>query len=224
VGGRYGSVFERDLGTRYQWRPTANEREPPLNSAESSADVEHAVLSHLDAAYNLTYWLIGDGVEAHDIVQEAVLGTLKQYDARGENRKIWLLKIVRRNCYRLIRARAKTEAIGPDAENRPDLGQGPALRATGRGLSALDLRLIEESGWQLIQALPVIYREALILREIERLSYEEIGLLAAIPVATVMSRLSQARAMLLQQVSRRRDASVRSAGDERLGSLAVRQT
>jgi RNA polymerase sigma factor (sigma-70 family) len=195
-----------------------------LNTAEGSANVEHAVLSHLDAAYNLAYWLIGNGVDAHDIVQEAVLGALKQSDARGENHKVWLLKIVRRNCYRLIRAREKTEAIGPGAENRSDLGQEPVRRATGRGLSDLDLRLIEESGWQLIPALPIIYREALILREIERLSYEEISVLAAIPVGTVRSRLSHARALLLQQVSSRRDASVRSAGDERLGSLALRQT
>ena len=97
--------------------------------------------------------------------------------------------------------------MSPDEEGHLNPEHERALEAAGQGLPAPDARLIEEVDRQLIQqgmqALPAAHREILILREIEELSYREISEIAGIPIGTVMSRLSRARAVLLQWVSGR---------------------
>jgi RNA polymerase sigma factor (sigma-70 family) len=100
-----------------------------------------------------------------------------------------------------------TESMSPDDEGQLNPEHERALEAAGHGLPAPDARLMEEADRRVInqgmQALPTVYREILILREIEELSYQDISEIADIPIGTVMSLLSRARASLLRWVSGR---------------------
>jgi RNA polymerase sigma factor (sigma-70 family) len=179
-----------------------------VQSDGKRARFEREMLRHLDAAHNLARWILRGSDDAQDVTQEAILRALKYFDGfHGENAKAWLLKIVRNTCYSWIKDRPKAESMSPDEEGRLNPEHERALEAAGHGLPAPDARLMKEADRRVInqgmQALPTVYREILILREIEELSYQDISEIADIPIGTVMSRLSRARASLLQWVSGR---------------------
>jgi RNA polymerase sigma-70 factor (ECF subfamily) len=169
---------------------------------------EHAILPHLDAAYNLARWLTRDPVIAEDIVQEAFLRALQYFGSfHGENGRAWLLRIVRNAAYTKLRPlRARVEVALGSAENEgfgmdfadPDPGPEAAL-ATNEDLARLKAAMA---------ALPINLRECLLLREMEELSYKEIARIAEVPIGTVMSRLCRARRMLM--ASWTADASARA--------------
>jgi RNA polymerase sigma-70 factor, ECF subfamily len=149
---------------------------------------EALAMPHLDAAYNLARWLARG--EADDIVQEAMLRAFKSFDGfRGEAVKPWLLAIVR-NCHLDALARKKRHAaapldeIGEIASPEPT----PESDAMDKGLGrALD---------RAIAALPPEFREVVLLREMEDMSYRDIASVTAAPIGTVMSRLARGRALL----------------------------
>jgi len=175
-------------------------------SDSKRARFEREMLPHLDAAYNLARWILRGSDDAEDVTQEAILRAFKYFDGfQGDNAKAWLLKIVRNSCYSSIKRRPKTESMSADEEGRLNPEHERALEAAGHGLPAPDARLIAEADRRLLQegmeALPADYREILVLREIEELSYQQISEVAEIPIGTVMSRLSRARALLLQRLS-----------------------
>jgi RNA polymerase sigma-70 factor, ECF subfamily len=179
-----------------------------VQSDSKRARFEREMLPHLDAAHNLARWILRGSDDAQDVTQEAIVRALKYFDGfHGENAKAWLLKIVRNTCYSWIKDRPKTESMSPDEEGLLNPEHERALEAAGHSLPAPDARLMKEADRRVInqgmQALPTAYREILILREIEELSYQEISEIADIPIGTVMSRLSRARASLLQWVSGR---------------------
>ena len=156
---------------------------------------EALALPHLDAAYNLARWLSHSPSDAEDIVQDAMLRAYRAFGGfRGNNIRPWLLAIVR-NCWRSRAAEVQRRGHSalPEEDDRPlvDEGADPevqALRASeSRRLSAV------------ISALPEAFREVLILREVEDLSYQEIAEATGAPIGTVMSRLARARAMLRDQ-------------------------
>jgi RNA polymerase sigma-70 factor (ECF subfamily) len=159
---------------------------------------EQAALPHLDAAYNLARWLMGDGHEADDAVQEAYLRALRYADSyHGNNARAWLLAIVRNTCYTLLRARrARGSAVAYD-EKRHGADGGPAPDAAM--LRQEDSRLVHQA----LEELPVEAREVVVLRELEGLSYKEIAGVTGVPLGTVMSRLSRAREQLLEVLVRR---------------------
>ncbi len=153
---------------------------------------EQAVLPHLDAAYNLARWLTRREHDAQDVVQEAYMRAFKAFDQfHGGDARCWLLTVVRNTCYTWLQ------------RNRPP---GPVLSFDEQlhdvGSSASDPELIlqqwENSAMlrQTIEELPPEFREVLILRELEGLSYQQIAGIADVPVGTVMSRLSRARQRL----------------------------
>jgi RNA polymerase sigma factor (sigma-70 family) len=165
------------------------------------------VLPHLDAAYRLALRLVRTRHDAEDLAQEAMLRAFKYLDgSRGDNAKAWLLSIVRNACYDWIKMQPKTESI--DAESPDDIKpeHESALAAAGHGVPAPDAELIARADrrrlQQALDGLPIEYREILVLRELEELSYKEIAAITAIPIGTVMSRLSRARALLMQACSR----------------------
>jgi RNA polymerase sigma-70 factor, ECF subfamily len=172
------------------------------------ARFEREILPHLDAVYNMARWLLRDGDDAQDVAQEALLRAFKYFDGfHGENAKAWLLKIVRNSCYTWIKDRPKMVSMSADEEGQLDPEHERALEAAGHGLPAPDARLVGAADRRqlhdALERLPIAFREIVVLREIEELSYKEIAVIADIPIGTVMSRLSRARDLLLQSLSHR---------------------
>jgi len=150
---------------------------------------EAQALPHLDAAYNLARWLSRSPVDADDIVQDAMLRAFRAFDGfRGGDAKAWLLTIVR-NCWASAgtanRRRGHTSLDDENLVAEEATPEASAIQAgTRRQLDSM------------IAALPEEFREVLILREMEDLSYREIADVTGAPIGTVMSRLARARAML----------------------------
>jgi RNA polymerase sigma-70 factor, ECF subfamily len=187
-----------------------------MRSNGNRARFEREMLPHLDAAYNLARRLLRSGADAEDVAQEALLRAFKYLEGfHGDNAKAWLLSIVRNACYDWIRRRPRTESMSESEDGLLDPAHERALAEAGHGFPAPDARLIESADRQRVQtalaALPRAYREILVLREIEGLSYREIGVIAAIPIGTVMSRLSRARSLMLEQLSAEPRDTPRSA-------------
>jgi RNA polymerase sigma factor (sigma-70 family) len=164
----------------------------PGGGPSKLARFEHALLPHLDAAHNLARWLTGNSDDARDIVQEAWVRALTFFDGfHGDNGRGWLLTIVRNTCYDFLRKnRRQAEMLGEasEVESAPDRMPDPeALQ-----LRHADQRLVREG----IAGLPAEYREVLVLRELEEMSYKEIALVTGVPIGTVMSRLARARKRL----------------------------
>ena len=167
---------------------------------------ETAALPHLDAAYNLARWLLRDEHNAQDVVQEAYLRGFRFFDSfRGGDARPWLLGIVRNTCYTWLR----------NSGQEPEHVEFDEERDSGRNASASTMPMAEYNPETLllqkherarldkaIEELSPVFREVVVLRELEDLSYEEIAEVAAIPLGTVMSRLARARAMLRSALNR----------------------
>jgi RNA polymerase sigma-70 factor (ECF subfamily) len=159
---------------------------------------ERLVLPHLDAAYNLARWLARDEHDAHDVVQEAMLRALRYFGSlRGDNARPWLLAIVRHTCFGWLRENRPAllrslDAFDEDGTPLPE----PAAPEADEPLAVLARRDEGAQLNRLLAALPVHYREALVLRELEDLPYRDIATITRVPVGTVMSRLARARGLL----------------------------
>src|SRR5437667_2661408 len=169
---------------------------------------EEVVLPQLDAAYNLARWLTRNGHDAEDVVQEACERALKYFDAfRGGDAKAWFLTVVRHACYDWLKRNRPAEIVPGDQEtieSVPDLTAATPEQMALRNASSSALA-------EAIAALPLGYREVLILRELEELPYREIARVVDIPIGTVMSRLARARGLLQRSPVLRRIRE-RSAG------------
>ena len=166
-----------------------------MDEHEERARFEESVMPHLDAAYNLARWLSRSPADAEDIVQDAMLRAFRAFkDFRGQNVRPWLLAIVR-NCWRDKAAdtRRRRHAALPEENDRPLVFEGPDPEA--EALRSSEGRRLET----IISGLPEAFREVLILREVEDLSYQEIAEATGAPIGTVMSRLARARAILRDQ-------------------------
>ena len=155
-------------------------------------------MPHLSAGYNLARWLTRNEHDAEDLVQEAYVRALRAFDGyRGGDARAWLLSIVRNTCYTWLRQRRadRTDA----AEDPVDIADDPAGEPEAQVIRQADSRLVRRA----LEELPVEFREAVVLRELEGLSYKEIAEIAGVPLGTVMSRLSRGR-KLLERVLRRR--------------------
>ena len=142
-------------------------------------------------AYNLARWLMRNEEDAQDAVQEAYLRAFRFFEGfhPEANARRWLLQIVRNTCYTALSARCRHEAAyEPEVEALEDAAPGPRAN--------LETKATVEAVRAAIAALPVDYREVVVLRELEGLSYREIAEVAGIPLGTVMSRLSRARDQL----------------------------
>ncbi|MHB1083806.1 MAG: sigma-70 family RNA polymerase sigma factor [Thiobacillus sp.] len=167
-----------------------------MRGTDRTQRFEAAVLPHLDAAYNLARWLLHDEQSAQDVVQEAYLRAFRFFDGfRGGDARPWLLSIVRNSCFTWLRERGR-DHLEFDEERDSDQ-RDPALHEAADGPERLLERKLERTQVNAaITTLPPLFREVLVLREIEALSYEEIAQVVGIPAGTVMSRLSRARSML----------------------------
>jgi len=166
-------------------------------TTDTARRFEETTSPHLDAAYNLARWLTRDQHDAEDVVQEAYLRGFRFFGGfRGGDGKAWLLAIVRNTGYSWLQQNRR-EVTG-SAEDAASLEiEESAFSESEESPESLLLRLSErELVTAALERLPTEYREVLVLRELEELSYKEIAHIADLPIGTVMSRLSRARAQL----------------------------
>jgi RNA polymerase sigma factor (sigma-70 family) len=168
-----------------------------MEEQTSPRKFEKSVLPHMDAAYNLARWLTRNGQDAEDAVQEACLRAFRFFGGfRGGDARAWLLKIVRNTCYTQLQNNRPQElatTFDEEIHSEDDGSMNPEMLLLRSADSQLLTRALEE--------LPVNFREVLVLRELEGLSYREIAEVSNIPPGTVMSSLSRARERLRQSLT-----------------------
>ena len=157
---------------------------------------EQLVLPHMDAAYNLARWLVGRPADAEDIVQEAFLRALRFFDGfRGGDSRAWLLKIVRNTGYSWVRKNRPAQ-LADEFDETIHSDETSSQNAEAKLLSRAESERVRNA----LEALPLAFREVLVLREIEGLSYKEISEVTGVAMGTVMSSLSRARQRLRDQL------------------------
>jgi len=163
------------------------------------------VLPHLDSAFNLARWLTRDDQDAEDVVQEACLRALRYFDGfRGEDVRPWLLGIVRNTFFTWYRQNRGQRLGTPFDEALHSGAAAESTEARGDLADPESLLLGKESRRQVNEALATLaveFREVLILRELEDLSYKQIAAIVGIPMGTVMSRLARGRRHLAQALA-----------------------
>jgi RNA polymerase sigma factor (sigma-70 family) len=166
------------------------------SGASSGADFEQVVLPHLDAAYNLARWLVRNPHDAEDVVQEACLRAVRFFGGYQEgNAQAWLLRIVRNTAYSFLEKKRPGE-LAEEFDETIHVGEPLQRNAETELLQSVESRLLQEA----LEGLPVRFREALILRELEGLSYKEIAEVMDVPMGTVMSSLARGRTQLRERL------------------------
>jgi RNA polymerase sigma-70 factor (ECF subfamily) len=170
---------------------------------------QRVALPYLDAAYNLARWLVRRPADADDVVQEAMLRAYRSFDGcREPTARGWLLRIVRNTAYDWLQNGGGGKVVG-FADVDPEDPDGTAFTTgvfgeaaetpEGLLLKETDRRLVND----LVAGLPIAFREVIILRELEELSYKEVAEIVGIPMGTVMSRLARGRDLLQKAWSER---------------------
>lgn len=159
---------------------------------------EQVALPHLRAAHRLARWLTRDDAAAQDIVQEAYLAAFRHFaDFRGTDAKAWVLKIVRNTFYSSWRrSKHDRSATALGVATEPDDWEPPAGGAQTDPEALLVRKEYASAITAAIEQLPTAYREVLVLRELDELSYKEIAAVLEVPIGTVMSRLARARELM----------------------------
>jgi RNA polymerase sigma-70 factor (ECF subfamily) len=153
---------------------------------------EEVILPHLNAAYNLARWLTRNEQDAQDVVQESYLRAFRFFDGyRGGDGKSWLLAVVRNTCFTWRRHERRSSSEPFDEMTHSNLQAQNQEEAVVQSTKMSVLR-------NCIETLPSGFREVLVMRELEEMSYKEISDVACLPVGTVMSRLSRARKRLAE--------------------------
>src|SRR6266446_4259504 len=172
-------------------------QEPDAVQEHEVASFEETMLPHMDAAHNLAKWLLRNEEDAQDVVQEAYLRAFKSFGGfHGSNGRAWLLTIVRNTSYTLLKKNRAVDFTTPFDEEIHATGHESVSPAMILEHSE-DAELIREA----MDELPAEFREILVLRHQEGLSYKEIADIAQIPLGTVMSRLARARAKLKEYLA-----------------------
>jgi RNA polymerase sigma-70 factor (ECF subfamily) len=175
------------------------------------ARFEKLVMPHLSAGYNLARWLARDGHDAEDIVQDACMRALKYIDSLNRSEaRAWFLTIVRHAFYDWCERNRPAEIAHADGSALEAVVDHNAIDPEQAAVRRAESKVLAEA----VAELPLAFREVLILREMEELSYKEIARVADIPIGTVMSRLARARA-LLQGSPRLRAIGERTSGGDR---------
>jgi RNA polymerase sigma factor (sigma-70 family) len=177
-----------------------------LGDEDNTRQFEEMVLPHLDAAYNLARWLARNDEDAEDLVQTAFMRAFKFFNGfHGGSVRAWLLTIVRHTYYTSLRdnrherddVHFDEEIHGPDeagCDTSPyGIGNDPETILAGADTK----RAVNQA----LEKLPAKFREIVILKEIENLSYKEIAEIAEVPIGTVMSRLARGRKLLLDYLT-----------------------
>jgi RNA polymerase sigma-70 factor (ECF subfamily) len=172
-----------------------------MNDEHTRARFETLMLPLMNDAYNLARWLMRNQEDAEDMVQESYLKAFRFFASfQGTNCRGWLLRIVRNTCYTALGARKLREKEAPlelEADEAEDPLPLPPV--------SLDKKATVEAVREAIAALPGEFREAVVLRELEGLSYKEISEVTEVPIGTVMSRLARGRHQLYLMLLERKE-------------------
>jgi RNA polymerase sigma-70 factor (ECF subfamily) len=192
-------------------RRQENRRQPGLAVQQRTESDTAMLVAHLDAAYNLARWLMRNETEAEDVVQDSYLRAIRHFGAfRGGDGRAWLLTIVRNGCYDRLRQNSASSRSTDFDEAVHSGGQQSPNPETAL-LQAERSELVRKS----LEELPPEYREVLVLRELEQLSYREIADITRIPMGTVMSRLNRGRQRLQQTLFAYGERGAIAAGPRR---------
>jgi RNA polymerase sigma factor (sigma-70 family) len=163
-----------------------------MNDEQTRARFETLILPLMNDAYNLARWLMRNQDDAEETVQESYLRAYRFFASfQGTNFRAWLLRIVRNTCYTALGARRVREKEVPLEDEAVEIEDHAPLPPV-----SLARKATVEAVREAIAALPVEFREAVVLRELEGLSYKEISEVTEVPIGTVMSRLARARHQL----------------------------
>ncbi|HYL58415.1 MAG TPA: sigma-70 family RNA polymerase sigma factor [Candidatus Acidoferrales bacterium] len=170
-----------------------------MPDATTAVDFEAAFLPHLDAAFNLANWIVRDDHDAQDIVQEAYLRALRfARGYRGGDARAWILAIVRNTAFTWLK---RNRGADPPAEFDENLHAADSADA---GLEANAMRQADGDAIRAaLEQLSDEFREVIVMRDIEGLSYKEVADAAGVPIGTVMSRLARARGKLARSLRAR---------------------
>ena len=175
-----------------------------MEEHDKQARFEETIMPHLDAAFNLARWLTRNEHDAQDVVQDAFLRAFKFFEGfHGGNSRSWLLSIVRHTTYTWLQKNRRPELATVFDEEKHDV-EDTASNPEVLLLKNADRQEIMKA----VEELPVEFREAMILRELEGMSYREIADMTDVPVGTVMSRLARARKRLQQSLGQRFQSGV----------------
>jgi RNA polymerase sigma-70 factor (ECF subfamily) len=192
--------------------PKESVSEPEMQDAVTQSSItpptklelfEEIILPHLNSAYNLARWLTRNEHDAQDVVQESYLRAFRFFDGyHGGEPKAWLLAVVRNTCHtwRRREKRDVTKVLFDEAAHTPD---PDTPNAEERLVEATKMNTLRHC----IETLPVEFREVLVMRELEEMSYQQVADVAGLPVGTVMSRLSRARKRLEECAGRRKSGA-----------------
>jgi RNA polymerase sigma factor (sigma-70 family) len=180
-------------------RPTSGGPAPDRSSADAGhgLDFHKLVLPHLDGAYNLARYLTRDPVLSEDIVQDAVLRAYRAFGQfRGGSARAWLFAIVRNCCRTAQPGTGGPVALVADSTDSAADHADPAATPEQEILRKSEIERVRAA----IEAIPEPFRETVVLRDLEELSYAEIAGVAGVAIGTVMSRLSRGRSMLAKEL------------------------
>jgi RNA polymerase sigma factor (sigma-70 family) len=163
-----------------------------LEDINTVSGFEQVIMPHLKAAYNLARYLCGNDDDASDLVQEASLKAFRFYDGfHGENSRAWFFTIIRNTFYTEVRQKKKRGVETVFDEEFHDI-ESPKDDPETLFLKSENIKMVRD----MLEKLPLEFREVMVLRELEGFSYKEIAGIVTIPVGTVMSRLARGRKML----------------------------
>lgn len=181
---------------------------------ESHHDFERLALPQMEAAYNIAYWIVRSAPDAEDVVQDAYLRAYRAFgswagnQSPGSDIRPWLFTIVRNRAYQLLsqrKRRANVVSIEDAFASRDD-GDSEVREPPSDERSAEEI-LIRNAEQAVVRSalerLPQIFREVIVLREWEELSYQAIAEVVGVPIGTVMSRLARGRALLQSRLASR---------------------
>ncbi len=164
-----------------------------MDPARKLAAFEQSIVPHLNAAYNLARWLTRNSHDAEDLVQDAYLRAFRSFETfQGQDGKAWLLTVVRNTCFTWLKKKGDRPVVEFDEQMHSAADDAPNAESVLLNQAALG------SLNDCLEALPLEFRETIVLRELEELSYKEIADIVRVPVGTVMSRLARARKRLQQ--------------------------
>jgi len=169
----------------------------PSPGAGQASEFRRLILPHVDAAYNLARYLTRDPVLAEDVAQDAMLRAFRAFGQfRGASPRAWLLAIVRNCCFTAHGRRGAVALV--IGESSKDLSEHADTAPTPEEAAQRSDDVARVRG--AIEAIPEPFREAVVLRDLEDLSYAEIAEVTGVPIGTVMSRLARGRAMLAKEL------------------------